>query len=409
MQGTVSDAELIARLIAVRKHGTISAAARAEGWNRTHTSQLVVLAKQRGFTADTPIVDPVAKLKLELARVKSELEMIRGDNLTTAEIRRTIYGLAEHRPEPPEWIFGKGSGGDRGAPMTFWSDWHRGEIVHAAEVGGVNEFNSAIHDARVKRLVGTTLDLCFEHMGRPGKNYPGIVIGLGGDFINGSLHPADDDADRTDIQNVNELTDILAGAIDNMAAKFSKVYLPAVVGNHGRNTVKPRSRSVVHTNYEWLVYQNLARYFNKSKHVVIDISEQTDVWFQCFGHRFLFTHGDRLGVKGGDGIIGAIGPIMRGSIKVGRSEAQIGRDFDTIVMGHWHQYLTLPGIIVNSSLKGYDNFARNVLRASYQRPSQALWFVHPVHGITAQWPVYLEPPLKGNHSDKWITLEGAKP
>jgi hypothetical protein len=29
---------------------------------------------------------------------------------------------------------------------------------------------------------------------------------------------------------------------------------------------------------------------------------------------------------------------MRGAIKVGRSEAEIGRDFDTILMGHWHHY-----------------------------------------------------------------------
>src|SRR5262249_43643226 len=102
------------------------------------------------------------------------------------------------------------------------------------------------------------------------------------------------------------------------------------------------------------------------------------------------THGDLLGVKGGDGIIGALGPIMRGALKTSRSEAQIDREFDTLVIGHWHQYLTLPGLIVNNSLKGYDEFARLALRAPYSRPSQALWFSHPEHGITAHWQVYLD-------------------
>jgi hypothetical protein len=90
---------------------------------------------------------------------------------------------------------------------------------------------------------------------------------------------------------------------------------------------------------------------------------------------------------------------MRGAIKVGRSEAQIGRDFDTIMMGHWHQWLSLPGIVVNGTLKGYDEYARLGLRAPYQRPTQALWFVHPKHGVTAQWPIYLE--AKQTSTQEW--------
>jgi hypothetical protein len=109
-----------------------------------------------------------------------------------------------------------------------------------------------------------------------------------------------------------------------------------------------------------------------------------------FGHRYMLTHGDSLGVKGGDGIIGALGPVMRGRVKLHTSEAQIGREFDTLIMGHWHQYLPMPGLIVNGSLKGYDEYARLFLRARYQPPIQALWFTHPRRGVTAHWPVYLE-------------------
>jgi hypothetical protein len=93
---------------------------------------------------------------------------------------------------------------------------------------------------------------------------------------------------------------------------------------------------------------------------------------------------------------------------VGKSEIEIGRQVDTIVMGHWHQLLWLPGVIVNNCLKGYDEFARLALRAPYSRPSQALWFVHPEHGITARWEVFLEGRRNYKESVEWITWSRPK-
>jgi hypothetical protein len=162
----------------------------------------------------------------------------------------------------------------------------------------------------------------------------------------------------------------------------------------------------VYTSHEWNVYCGVARHFRKSKHVQFCIPETADCAFNLFGHRYLLTHGDSLGTKGGDGIIGALGPIMRGTLKTHRSEAQIGRDFDTLLIGHWHQYITLPGLIVNNSLKGYDEYAHLVLRAPYSRPSQALWFTHPEHGITAHWQVYLEKQLEPMaQSQPWVSWQ----
>jgi hypothetical protein len=81
---------------------------------------------------------------------------------------------------------------------------------------------------------------------------------------------------------------------------------------------------------------------------------------------------------------------MRGLNKLHRSQSQIGNEFDTAIICHYHQYISLPGLVVNGSLKGYDEFTMLGLRAPYQRPTQALFFAHPKHGITANWPVYLE-------------------
>jgi hypothetical protein len=324
---------------------------------------------------------------------------------TADEIRRVIFNLSEHNPEPPAWTHKIGGPSEhRGGPVGMWSDIHYGEVIDPSQVGGVNKFNAAIAKKRMQKLVDTTADLCFNHMGSAHKTYPGIVICLGGDMISGVIHEElAESNDRTPMQAVNDLTDLLAGCIENTATKFGRVFLPCVVGNHGRTTHKPRLKSAVFHSYDWGIYCNLARHFRGTKTIQFMIPNETDARFDVFGHRFLLTHGDNLGVKGGDGIIGAIGPITRGSLKVHASEAEIGRDFDTLLIGHWHQYISLPGLVVNNSVKGYDEYARLRLRAKYSRPSQALFFVHPQHGVTAHWQVYLEPKLNKKEATKtWV-------
>lgn len=346
----------------------------------------------------------IRKKNLEINNLKRTNEDQRRDNDTAEAIRQEIFGLAAHTCKPPAWLNGKGIHlGERGGPCAMLSDIHYGEVIDPDQVGGVNKYNKDIAKQRIKRWADVTIDLCFNHMGRANVAYPGIVLCFGGDMIGGDIHEElAETNDRTPHQSVHDLTDILGGAIETMAGKFGRVFVAGVVGNHGRSTRKPRAKNRVFTNYDWSIYCNLERDFRKDKRIQIMVPSESDAHFTVFGHRYLLTHGDSLGVKGGDGIIGALGPIMRGSLKTSRSEAQIGRDYDTLVIGHWHQYLTLPGLIVNNSVKGYDEYARLVLRAPYSRPSQALWFTHPEHGITAHWQVYLEGLAKANADKVWV-------
>ena len=353
--------------------------------------------------------EELRKSRKEVAGLKRDVKFFQGRKDDAETIRKEIYGLAERTPEPPVWLTKSGKAGFRGCPMLMCSDWHYGEVVRRQEVGGVNTFNSKVAAERIKRLTHTVIALAYEHMGRAETVYPGIVVMLGGDMLSGDIHDElKDTNDRTPHQAVNDLTSLIAAMLGTFADKFGKVFVPCVVGNHGRGTMKPRMKSRIFTSFEWNIYVNLERHFLNDPRIQFSIPEETDVFFRVYNHRFLLTHGDSLGVRGGDGIIGSVGPIMRGAIKVGRSEAQIGRDFDTIIMGHWHQYLTLPGIIVNNSLKGYDEFARLALRAPYSRPSQALWFVHPQHGITAHWQVYLDEAKHLKGKTNWISLPNEK-
>lgn len=348
------------------------------------------------------------KQAADLLNARNDIKRIRRDNDTADAIRQEIWGLEARPPEPPAWIAGAGGKpGTRGSPMLMLSDIHYGEVVDPDQVGGVNKYNAAIAKKRIQTCVDVSTDLCFNHMGRAKAEYPGMVLMLGGDMIGGDIHEellATNE--RTPHQAVNELTDILGAGIEHLASKFGRIFVPGVVGNHGRSTKRSWMKNRVYTNYDWSIYCNLERYFKRDKHIVITPSSEADYLFSVFGHRYMLTHGDSLGVKGGDGIIGALGPIMRGTLKTHRSEAQIGRDFNTLVIGHWHQYLTLPGLVVNNSIKGYDEYARLALRAPYSRPSQALWFSHPEHGITAHWQVYLEKAaVDPAFGKKWVELK----
>jgi transposase-like protein len=390
----LTDGELVERLKLVEKHkGNKSAAAREMGLSSSAMRESVLEARRRGLTAQTRTVDAEAKLRTKLQLAERELAMVRRDNDTAESIRKEIFGLAAMTPEPPRWLMPKRkSTKNDSIPVVIWSDWHFGERVNRVEVGGVNEFDRAIAKKRVQKLVAKTIELCKHHMVKP--NYEGIVVCLGGDMITGAIHEElGATNDGTVQQALWELQGVLIWALNAIADEFGRVFVPCVVGNHARDTHRPRMKGAVLQNYEWTLYNQLELYFKDDKRIRFMIPGETDAFFAVKGHKFLLTHGDRLGVGGGDGQIGALGPITRGTIKVGRSEKQIGRDFDTMLCCHYHTYIPRSEacpVIVNGALKGYDEYARLGLRVPYSRPSQALFFVNDTYGITAQWQIFLE-------------------
>jgi predicted phosphodiesterase len=406
-RGSISDAELAVFMRLVKKHGSATAAGKEIGLSGSTARDRKRTADARHITAETKVVDRIAQLETKLKIAERELSVIQKDNVTAAEIRKTLYGLAELVPDPPDWIVSTNKPKLTGVPMGMLSDLHWGEKVSLDEMSGLNEFNRKIACQRLKLCTTSFVDLAKNHMVNP--IYPGFVLLLGGDMITGDIHEELQDTNDGYVQqSLLELQEQLIAAITTLADEFGRVFVPCVVGNHGRMSTKPRHKGRVYTSFEWNLYCQLERYFKTvgDKRVQFHIPTESDAHFNVMGHRFLLTHGDSLGVKGGDGIIGALGPIARGTMKIGRSESQIGRDFDTLVIGHWHTYIprgeAVP-VIVNGTLKGYDEYARLALRVPYSRPSQALWFVHPKYGITAQWQVFLDEGAAAKVAiDKWV-------
>jgi hypothetical protein len=178
-------------------------------------------------------------------------------------------------------------------------------------------------------------------------------------MVSGGLHPELLKTDELEvIPAALKAIDWIVTGLTMMKGWFRKVYVPAVCGNHGRNTAKPDFKRYAKKNFDYLISRIVARHFADDPDVRVDIRESNDVHYRVYGLRFLLNHGDMLGVKGGDGIIGAIGPIMRGEIKKSGQSAALGLEYDINIMGHWHQELLLPRAIVCNTLKGFDEYAR---------------------------------------------------
>jgi hypothetical protein len=145
----------------------------------------------------------------------------------------------------------------------------------------------------------------------------------------------------------------------------------------------------VYETYEWILYQFLAKHYGGNKDVYFKVADGADLPYSIYTTRYLLTHGDQF--KGGSGIAGALSPLMLGDARKRKRSIAIDQPFDYLVMGHWHQLMMVKGIIVNGSLKGADEYSFQS-NFDFELPQQALWITHPIWGITARWPVFVERP-----------------
>jgi len=185
--------------------------------------------------------------------------------------------------------------------------------------------------------------------------------------------------------------DLFISGIDKLKAEFGKVFVPCVVGNHGRIHKKPRAKNRVFDNYEWVIYTFLQRHYQNDPNVTIMVPDGADCQFQVYDKTILLTHGDQF--RGGSGISGIFTPLMLGMSRKQKRNASVKKPFDIMICGHFHQLIMTPSLIVNGSIKGYDEYAY-ISNFQYEPPQQAMMVINPIHGITHQMPISCDGYLK---------------
>jgi len=395
-----------------RRNSVVEALA-AAGGNKTLAANNLGLSRttfRRILDSKDDVIPQTADVQMNVLQqqvrtLQRELISREKDTIEADEVRHYILDLGAHVSQPPEWVNDRRNHPyNHGVPTLMLSDLHYGEVVNAEEVFFVNEYDSEIAETRIRETVDRTIHLTKEVLRDP--KFPGIVLVLGGDNINGMIHEElTVGSDKRLMDQILGISDILHGVVLKMLKIYGRVFIPGVPGNHGRVTHKTWTKFTAATNADWLVYQLLERYLAQQVargDVVFMCPPARDVTFRVAGRGYRLTHGDQF--RGGDGIIGPIGPITRGDQKKRTMAMGMPHDremYDTLLVGHFHQLFQSSRLIMNGSTKGYDEYslANNF---SYQPPQQALWMTHERHGINHFMPVLCDEPAALENIPAWV-------
>lgn len=273
-----------------------------------------------------------------------------------------------------------------GTPTLLLSDAHWDEVIDPDEVEGVNKYTREIAIKRLAKIREDVIKVSRTYYA--GIKYEGFSLMIGGDMLSGNIHEELEETNEdTVIGSVDFWIDHLVAFIISLADEYKRVHVSGVVGNHGRNTRKPRAKLRVRDNFDWFLYRQAARILKSDKRVTFQIPESADREVKVYETTYRLTHGDQF--HGGSGIAGMMSPLMLGHHRKAIRQMSIGKPYNWLVMGHWHEYWMGKGIIVNGSIKGYDEYAY-VCNFPANRAIQAFWISTPEHGPTFPAPIFCD-------------------
>lgn len=342
------------------------------------------------FDEDFDLVSEISRVRNSHAKMRTRLDISRAlEKELTRErdeaVRRVeVYETAANL-KPPKWLKPKRPKKSAAMAVAMLSDCHFDEVVKITEVPS-NAYDREIAEKRLQTFCRKVIQLSLDQIS--GVDIDGLVLMLGGDLVSGNLHDLSE-SNETPYGPVTVAywSTQLAAAIKLLSDSFKKVHVVSVVGNHGRLTRKPRTKGRARDSMDWLLVHSAHQQLTDLDNVTWQIPETHDAFVEIYDTRFLLTHGDT--VSGGQGIGGIWPPIKRL-----QSRLMVNQPHDCLVLGHFHQLVQAgtagtAGLIVNGSLKGFDEYAR-VCGFASEPAMQAWWIVVPEKGITMQAPVFVE-------------------
>lgn len=335
----------------------------------------VICGKDASATAINS--DSSRRLKADLAASQKEIVKLNRQIEVLSEIRE------QHLDIPRMLMPSAGKKGEVIATAVL-ADSHFDEQVNPAEIDYVNGYNREIADARLEKYYKSIVRLGRDYCS--GVTISGIVHPLAGDLVSGVIH---DELKATNCYPMAEtllhFSTKIASGILALQDQFKEVFVPAVVGNHGRFTPHVVHKGAVQDNYDYLLYNMIARELSSQKHIKFFIPLSPDAVYPVFGTTYCLTHGNQF--RGGNGWMGPLGPVMRGDVKKKGRQAAVGKPYDVMICGHFHSQHTLGGCIMSGSMIGYNEYASNG-NFHFEKPQQPFWLTDPEHGVTITAPIH---------------------
>lgn len=399
----LSEAACREALAAKAAHGSVSAAAKAMGLDRSTLRGRVATALRRGYAepeAAVPVAPPTPIEAHDASFWRKQATKAKNENGEMARIIEELGGIRNVPIQIPNWIMRAGRGKKGRAVIGgLVSDIHDGEVISADEIQGANEFNPEICETRLKRYfyAATTIGTRWAS----DCTVEGFLLTLNGDMISGDIHEELRITNAcTSHEQVMHVVGLLGAGLRTLLGAYPRVHVVGTPGNHGRTTQKPTAKLYAALNYDMMVLSMLAEQFAGDDRVTFQFGKSKDQMTPVFGRTVMSTHGDKLGTRGGQGFAGVMLPILRGSKKILEQQGSLGRRPDLIQTSHYHStgnpYLGPMPILANGSIIGVSEYADD-LRVAVEPPQQWLFLLHDEWWLRERQPVILTdlaPPKK---------------
>jgi hypothetical protein len=372
------------------------------GYTRAEMQARLSQALAAGMLADkgdTPAPDPHAppprdaieqrRLQDRLDETRAALRGVEAERDGLARKLETITSLRRAKVEDLRWLAAPAIAKRTVLmPMLCTSDFQVGEVIRPEDIEGLNAYNMDIFAQRYQLMIERTLDVAANHVGTS-PSFPGFIYLRLGDAISGEIHP--------DLAETNDLSAVPAirhcyryerEGIRQLRARFGRVLVVSVGGNHGRTTLKPRTKRAADLNHETALAWWLESAFEGDPKVVFQTSRSADAYFRAMDWPVLASHGERMGSKGGQGYIGPGATILRGHQKLQANWTASGLPVSIIATAHLHYSMRTTHGVANGALVGYSELARDI-RAEPDAARQWLLFVHATRCISQAFDLQL--------------------
>ena len=354
------------------------------------------------------------RLQNEIKRLKAENSALLSQISSAQDFSAALAGLSD--PLEPVTFQQEGRVSRSGETVVlFLSDLQWGELIDLGIMDGLNAYDTEIARARLKRVFQTAIQFMTDHWPSDSPAPERIILVLGGDMISGEIH--EELAKTNTLLSIPALRDcaayICAGIRMLREAVDCPIDIISVPGNHGRMTRKTESKLYAAHSFDTLLADLVELEFsNNGKwpkwfRMFKPMSGDALIWI--YGYRFLITHGDRIGSRGGAGFVGTAATVARGFKKLVMDYAGRSITLDFIMCGHFHTALQLEEGICNGSLPGPSEYSRD-LRFRPRPCVQAFLTVHPRHAVTQLRWINAGHPSEGElYTPKSAPADGGKP
>ena len=169
---------------------------------------------------------------------------------------------------------------------------------------------------------------------------------------------------------------LIAKTIAEMAPHFKSVRVEYItVDNHSRLTPKPQWKEGGFNSYSYVTGWVTKERLSGIKNVIVNVYPVVKALIPIQGWKYLCMHGNAIKGWAGFPWYGTDRHISA------ESKARRGKptkNFDKVIMGHFHQPLWTTDYIINGSLSGTSEFDHALGRHS--QPAQVAFLVHPKYG-----------------------------